>query len=137
VKPPRDQLAEVLRTAEQLLEAGHYRAVLAVTSRALVDHGDWPALHVRRARALLALHRAPEAELDLALAVRLDPHCAAAYRLLCEIALCRGDLTAAEELLDRALALEPRHPRAQELVDVVLGWRSEIAARAYRRRRAS
>jgi len=128
-------LTEVLRFADQLLLHGHHQAVLALSSRALTDHGDWPGLRVRRARALLALHRTRDAERDLALALRLDPTSATVLRLLCESALCRGDLAQAEAYLDAALRLDPNDPRARELAGVALGWRAERAALAYGRRR--
>jgi Tfp pilus assembly protein PilF len=130
---PRQIVLEIRSTADQLLARREYRAVVAVCGRALHDHGDHARVRIARARALMALRRPVEAERDLALAIRLDPGSATAHRLLCEIALCRGDLGAAEVFLDRALRLDPSHPRARELGEVAIGWRARRDARAQRR----
>jgi len=124
----RHTLAEITWTADRLLDRGHHRAMLALCNRALVDHGDLPDLRLRRARALMALHRADEAERDLAMVLCQRPESSTAHLLLCEIALCRGDLDRAEELLDRAIDLDPSHPRTVDLADVVQGWRQQLSA---------
>jgi tetratricopeptide (TPR) repeat protein len=131
--PQQPILLEIASAADQLLARGEFRAVMAVCGRALHDHGDHPRIRIARARALMAMRRHREAERDLALAIRLDPGSAMAHRLLCEIALCRGDLGAAEVFLDRALRLDPAHPRARELAEVACGWRERREARAHRR----
>jgi Flp pilus assembly protein TadD len=124
-----DGLREIVGAGEQLLAGRHHRAVLALATRALREHGDRPALRVLRARALLALHQVDDAERDLALALRLRPESATIHRLLCEIALRRGDLLWAEALLERALDLDPAHPRGRELAEVTMGWRAGHTAR--------
>ncbi|HKE19235.1 MAG TPA: tetratricopeptide repeat protein [Kofleriaceae bacterium] len=132
-----DGLREIVWAGEQLLAGGQHRAVLALAIRALREHGDLPALRVLRARALLALHLVGDAERDLALALRVRPESATIHRLLCEIALRRGDLARAEAFLERALDLDPAHPRGHELAQVTQGWRAEHTARLYAVRRAA
>ncbi len=131
------RLAEAIRIAEQLLANGEHRALVAHCTRALREGGDRPELRVCRARGLMALRCLDLAERDLALALRLRPESATVHRLLCEAALCRGDLAAAETLLDRALDLDPSHPRARELALVVLGWRAGCRALRYGAGRAA
>jgi tetratricopeptide (TPR) repeat protein len=131
------RLSEMIWIAEQLLASGYRLEVLLVVNRALSEHGDWPELRVYRARALMALGRLEEAERDLGLALHQRPESATIHRLLCEIALCRGDLTRAEALLERAIDLDPDHPRAHELADVALGWRAARATMRYRGWRAA
>jgi tetratricopeptide (TPR) repeat protein len=131
------RLSELIWIAEQLLASGYRLEVLLLINRALCEHGEWPELRVCRARALMSLGRMVEAERDLGLALRERPDSATIYRLLCEIALCDGDLTRAEGLLERALDLDPAHPRAHELADVTLGWRAARASACYRGRRAA
>lgn len=128
---PDDGLSEVAWTAERMFESGHHRGVLVLCTRALSDFGDRPQLRVLRARALMAMRRIDEAERDLALGLRLRPESATIHRLLCEIALSRGDLPRAELLLERAIDLDPRHPRARELAEVCLGWRAGCTARLF------
>jgi tetratricopeptide (TPR) repeat protein len=128
---PDDGLSEVAWTASRMLEGGHHLGVLVLCTSALRDFGDGPQLRVLRARALMALRRLDEAERDLALGLRLRPQSATIHRLLCEVALSRGDLPRAELLLERALDLDPTHPRGRELAEVCLGWRVERTARLY------
>ncbi len=137
--PPQrdDMLAETIRIAERLLGDGEHKAVVAHCTAALRERGERPELRVFRARGLLAMRRLDEAERDLALALRLRPESATIHRLLCEAALCRGDLAAAEIFLDRALDLDPSHPRARELAQVALGWRAECTALRYGAGRAA
>lgn len=132
-----DMLAEIIRIAEQLLADGKHEAAVAHSTAALRAGGDRPELRVSRACGLLAMRRLDEAERDLALALRLRPESATIHRLLCEAALCRGDLAAAEMFLDRALDLDPWHPRARELAQVTLGWRAECTALRYGAGRAA
>lgn len=134
MRASEQSMIEVFVAADQLLAHGHHRAVLALCTRALADHGDRARLRVQRARALMALGCDDDAECDLALALRLAPRWAHPHRLLCEIALRRRDLDAAEIFLDRALRLDPTHPRTHELAHVILGWRAERPGRVHRRR---
>jgi tetratricopeptide (TPR) repeat protein len=131
------RLSEMIWIAEHLLGAGYRLEVLLLINRALCEHGEWPELRVYRARALMALGRMAEAERDLGLALRQRPDSATIHRLLCEIALCEGDLIRAERMLERALDLDPDHPRGRELADVTQGWRAARACARYRGWRAA
>jgi Flp pilus assembly protein TadD len=131
------RISEILWIAEQLLSSGYRLAVLLLMNRALCDHGDRPELRVCRARARMALGRMDAAERDLGLALRQRPESATIHRLLCEIALCRGDLARAELLLERAVDLDPDHPRVHELAVVTQGWRAARSALLYRAWRAA
>lgn len=117
-----DRIREACWYADRLLVGRQYRAVLALCSRALAEEGDDPAVYLRRARALLATHRDPEAALDLERALAGAPGNVDAVALLAEIALRRNDLREADRLLQIALRRAPAHPRAAELRRVVAGW---------------
>lgn len=117
-----DRIREACWYLDRLLIGRHYRAVLGLASQALAEEGDDPGLHLRRARALLAMHRDAEATLDVERARAISPGSIDAFILLAEIALRRGDLARAERSLAVALRRSPAHPRAAELRVVVTGW---------------
>lgn len=117
-----DRIREACWYLDRLLIGRHYRAVLGLASQALAEEGDDPGLHLRRARALLAMHRDAEAVVDVERIRATAPGCIDAYILLAEIALRRGDLRQAERDLAVALRRSPAHPRAAELRRVVSGW---------------
>lgn len=117
-----DRIREACWYADRLLIGRHFRAVLGLCSHTLAEEGDDPGLHLRRARALLALHRDAEAVVDVERARAISPGCIDAYVLLAEIALRQNDLRLAERHLVVALRRSPAHPRACELRKVVVGW---------------
>ena len=117
-----DRIREACWYADRLLIGRHYRAVLGLCSQALAEEGDDPGLYLRRARALLAMHRDAEAAVDLERARVIAPGCIDAFVLLAEIALRKNDLKQAERHLAVALRRSPAHPRALELRTVVSGW---------------
>ena len=117
-----DRIREACWYADRLLIGRHYRAVLGLCSHALAEEGDDPGLHLRRARALLAMHRDSEAVLDVERVRAIAPGCIDAYVLLAEIALRQKDLRLAERHLKVALRRSPAHPRACELRKVIGGW---------------
>jgi hypothetical protein len=117
-----DRIREACWFADRLLLGRHYRAVLGLCTQALAEEGDDPGLHLRRARALLALHRDSEAVVDVERTRAIAPGCIDAYVLLTEIALRQKDLRLAERHLVVALRRSPAHPRALELREVVVGW---------------
>jgi tetratricopeptide (TPR) repeat protein len=117
-----DRIREACWYADRLLLGRHYRAVLGMVSQALAEEGDDPGLHLRRARALLAMHRDAEAALDVDRARAIAPGTIDVYVLLAEIALRVNDLERAERNLAIALRRSPAHPRATELRKVVTGW---------------
>jgi len=118
----KDRVREACWYADRLLTGRHYRAVLGLCTRTLAEEGDDPGLHLRRARALLAMHRDAEATVDVERARAIAPGAVDAFVLLAEIALRRKDLVAAERHLAVALRRSPAHPRAMELRRVVAGW---------------
>jgi uncharacterized protein HemY len=126
---------DAARHAGDLLAAGRARAALALVNRALRG-GERADLRLLRARALLAFRAEAEAERDLVRCLRLEPSSLVAHQLLCELALRRGDLAAAELFLKDSLRLSPDDERTTELAYVVLGWRRARAA-ARRARRAA
>lgn len=117
-----DRIREACWYADRLLIGRHYRAVLGLCSHTLAEEGDDPGLHMRRARALLAMHRDAEAAVDVERARAISPGCIDAYVLLAEIALRQKDLRQAERHLKVALRRSPAHPRAGELRLVITGW---------------
>lgn len=117
-----DRVREACWYADRLLTGRHYRAVLGLCTRTLADEGDDPGLHLRRARALLAMHRDAEAALDVERARAIAPGNVDAHVLCAEIALRRNDVVAADRQLAVALRRSPAHPRAAELRRVVSGW---------------
>jgi len=126
-----DRIREACWYADRLLIGRHYRAVLGLMSQALAEEGDDPGLHLRRARALLAMHRDAEALVDVERACAIAPGCVDGFVLLAEIALRQKDVRQAERHLRVALRRSPAHPRAAELRTVVTGWyraASKIAA---------
>jgi tetratricopeptide (TPR) repeat protein len=129
-----DRIREACWYADRLLLGRNYRAVLALCTDALRAEGDDPGLHLRRGRALLAMHRDDEAVLDVERARAIAPGNVDAYVLLAEIALRQSDIAAAERHLVVALKRSPAHPRAAELRRVVAGWyRAALRVAASRR----
>ena len=117
-----DRIREACWFADRLLTGRHHRAVLGLCSQALAEEGDDPGMHLRRARALLALHRDAEAAVDVERVRAIAPGCIDAYVLLAEIALRQKDVRQAERHLKVALRRSPAHPRACELRVVIAGW---------------
>ncbi len=117
-----DRVREACWYVDRLLTGRHYRAVLGVCTRTLSEEGDDPGLHLRRARALLAMHRDDEAAVDVERARAIAPGTVDAHVLLAEIALRRRDIEAAGRHLAIAQRRSPAHPRAAELRRVMAGW---------------
>jgi hypothetical protein len=117
-----DRVREACWYIDRLLTGRHYRAVLGLCTRTLAEEGDDPGLHLRRGRALLALHRDEEAAVDVERARAIAPGNIDAHVLLAEIALRRHDIAAAERHLVIAHRRSPAHRRAAELRSVVAGW---------------
>lgn len=131
-----DRLREAAWYADKLWSGQHWRAMMALCSRAMEEDGEDAGMLLRRGRSLLAMGREVEAERDLKRAVALAPQLAAALTLLCEIALRRRQLPVAEVFIRHALRREPNDARTLEVAKVVAGWRAAVDARALRRERA-
>jgi uncharacterized protein HemY len=125
-----DRVREARWYADQLFAGRHYRAVLALVNKALHDGVDDTELRLRRARALLALHRDAEAKDELIRVAEQSPSAVGVHLLLCEIALRQKDLPAAERSLVDAMRRDVRHPRLIELTAVIRGWRLAAVRRA-------
>lgn len=122
MNPRSDRIREACWYADRLFRGRHYRALLGLMTRALSEEGDDPALHLRRARALLALHRDAEAAIEVDRARLIAPGNLDARVLLAEIALRRNDVRTAEMHLTVLARRSPAHPRGAELRQVVTGW---------------
>jgi tetratricopeptide (TPR) repeat protein len=109
----------VIATAGELFEARHYPSVVAVCSDALDDEPECLPLVLLRARAYLALRRDLDAQGDLRDAIRLDPACSLAYRLLGVLAARRDEREPAAVFLREALRLDPGDREAQDWLAIV------------------
>lgn len=123
----------VIATAAELFEERHYPNVVAICSNALNDEPDCLPLLVIRARAQMALRRDLDAQGDLRDAIRIDPSCGVAYRLLGELATRRNHTSAAVAFFREALRLDPEDREAQDwlLIAEALVRPSDRAERAY------
>lgn len=104
---PWDVESPVLAAALELFDARQFPGVAAVCAEALVDAPGDVALRLLRARALLALRRDAETQAELGSVLRLEPRCAAAYRLLGELSARSDELSSARVFLREALRLAP------------------------------
>lgn len=114
---------DVLGAALELFRARHYPGVVAACADALQDRPEDDAsagpIHLLAARSLLALRRDAEAQAHIRACLRLDPRCAAAYRLLGELAARADQLSSARIFLREAVRLAPDDLEAQEWLAVV------------------
>jgi hypothetical protein len=97
----------VISTAAELFEGRHYPGVVALCNDALEEEPECVPLLLLRARANIALRRDLEAQGDLRDVIRLEPRCAAGYRLLGMLAARRDENDAASTFFREALRLDP------------------------------
>lgn len=101
----------LLAAALELYQARQYPSVVATCADAVVElPADDPAVGALRllaARSLLALRRDAEAQREIRECLRLDPQCAAAYRLLGELAARADQLASAKIFFREAVRLAP------------------------------
>ncbi len=110
----------VMRAALELFHNRNYPSVVAVCEAALdEDPGDLP-MRLLLSRALLALRRDAEAQEGLSEALRREPRCAEAYRLLAQMAMRRDELKSAEIFAREAMRLDPDNNDTRELLDLIL-----------------
>lgn len=109
----------VIDAARELLAARHFASVVAVTTGALDEAPDCTELRLIRARALLALRRDGQAQVDLRECVRREARCAPAYRLLGELCFRRNQFESAAIFLRAALRLRPDDLEAVDLLSIV------------------
>lgn len=129
-------LGDLLRRAKALDEA------LAVHKQALDARPDDPGFLYNYGSALYDARRLDQAQSSFEAATRADPAFAKGYEGLAKVFEHRGQFTAAVELLEKALLLDPR---ADKIIysyfaagDFVAGWRSyerRFAGDSYQKRR--
>jgi len=109
----------VLSAAGELYRQRNHSEVVAACRAELAANPDDVDLRVLLARALMALRRDVEAQVEVAHCLRLRPRCATGYALLGELAFRRDELRAADIFLREALRLDERDPHARVLLDIV------------------
>jgi tetratricopeptide (TPR) repeat protein len=109
----------VIATASELFEARHYPSVVAVCSDALNDEPVCLPLLLLRARAHIALRRDVAAQADLRDAIRVDPECSLAFRLLGELAARRDEYESAAVFFRETLRLDPGDRSAHDWLQIV------------------
>lgn len=109
----------MIATAHELFEARHHPSVVAVCSDALDLEPECVPLLLLRARSRIALRHDLDAQADLRDVVRLDRHCAIAYRLLGELAARGEENESAAQLFAEALRLDPDDREAYDWLQIV------------------
>jgi tetratricopeptide (TPR) repeat protein len=127
-----------LSSVEAAFERGDHDEVLRLTEAILAERPGDDAAHEFRARSLLALGRAEEAERNAADAVRLDPEEIRYRELLAQVLAARGSHRDAADEYERLARNDPRQPawivaEAAERLDAAqAGEAVEAARRAVR-----
>ena len=109
----------MIATATELFGARHYPGVVALVTDALDEEPESVPLLLLRARAQIALRRDLDAQGDLRDIIRLDPHCASAYRLLGELSARRNENASAAIFFREALRLTPDDRDAADWLAIV------------------
>lgn len=113
----------IVAAARELFQARQYPGVVAACADALAElaPGDRAAISLRllAARALLALRRDADAQIEIRACLRIDPQCGPAYRLLGELAQRSDELASAKIFLREALRLAPDDDEAREWLALV------------------
>jgi len=109
----------VIATASELFEARHYPSVVAVCSDGLANEPTCLPLLLLRARAHIALRRDVDAQVDLRDAIRADPECSLAFRLLGELAARRDEHESAAVFFRETLRLDPGDRSAHDWLQIV------------------
>ena len=118
----------VIEAARELLVARNYSSVVAVATGALEEHPEDIAMRLLRARALLALRRDEEAQVDLRECLRRQIRCAEAYRLLGELCMRRDEFESSAVFLREAIRLRPGDQHSRDLLTVVQAFIKPTAA---------
>ena len=105
--------------AQKELEGRRYAACADLCAEALAVEPENLDVRILRARALMALRRDEEATREVSRALRWHPDSSEAYRLLGELAIRRGKLTAAATFLAHAVRLAPDDATSLGLLDLV------------------
>lgn len=97
----------MIATASELFEGRHYPGVVALCTDALDSEPECVPLLLLRARSHINLRRDLEAQADLRDVIRIEPACAAAFRLLGVLAARRDENESACLFFREALRLDP------------------------------
>jgi tetratricopeptide (TPR) repeat protein len=97
---------------------------------ALAQTTDGIELRLLLAKALMALRRDAEAQVEVAHCLRQGPKCPDAYQILGELAFRRDELNAAEIFFREALRLNPEDVHSRVLLDIIQSIRTRPAAAA-------
>lgn len=108
------------QAARELLRQRSFSQAVAACRDALARNPDDVDARLLLARALMALGRDGEAQVEVAAALRRRAGDPEAYQLLGELAFRRDELRAAEVFLREALRLHPDDARSRVLLDVIL-----------------
>ena len=95
-----------------LQDLGYLDEAIGSFQHAVTLKPDFALAHCNLGNALLLSHRIDEAETSCRRALELNPALTAALVQWAEVRAARGDFTAADELLKRAIAVEPDLPEA-------------------------
>lgn len=123
---------DIVQTATELFENGHFSSVVAVCTDALGEHPDDIEVRTLLARALVALRQDAQAERQLGELLRRDANSSMAFQLLGEVAYRRDDLQSAQIYFRESWRLDPKNASARIWLDVSL-----TANRSERRQPAS
>jgi hypothetical protein len=104
--------------------------VVAACREALVTFPDALELRLLLARALMALRRDAEAQVEVAQCLRIVPRCPDAYQLLGELAFRRDEMDAAEIFFREALRLNESDVHSCVLLDIIQSLKARPAAAA-------
>lgn len=121
---------DVLGAAYELYRQRHYSEVVACCRAALGTDPENVEVRLLTARALMALRRDGEAQVEVAAILRTAPKSPDAYQLLGELAFRRDELRAAEIFLREAVRLNPDDAHSQVLLDIISAMTKPAAAAA-------
>lgn len=120
----------VLTAARELYRQRNYPQVVAACRAELGVDPTNVDLRLLLARALMALRRDGEAQLEVAAVLKQRSRCPEAYALLGELAFRRDELKAAEIFLREAVRQNPADAHSQVLIDIIGAMNKPAAAAA-------
>jgi len=123
-------MSSVLAGARELMHQQHFLEVIAACQTALGIAPKHLELRLLLAESLMSLQRDVEAQEEVAAALRENPRCPQAFRLLGELAFRRDELRAAEIFLREALRVAPDDRCSSDLLEMVKLRKTPAAAAA-------
>lgn len=109
----------VFAAATELYRQRNYPQVVAACRAELGSDPAWVELRLLLSRALMALRRDAEAQLEVAAVLRHQPKAPDAYQLLGELAFRRDELRAAEIFLREAIRLRAEDAHSKTLLEII------------------